>query len=172
MEIDSGAAASSSATTAAAGFAAANKLDMPLDQLISANRQARRRQRRPTGGRQPGGQQQQQQQQKPYQRRPVAANAKKSGVVAKALTPAPDVGSKIIVSNLHFGVTESDLRVRFPLLLLLLVPQSTVTITCTTTTTTAATVLDYPIHLFDYYMHSLYYIPNSLCGLCGLTGFI
>lgn len=88
MEIDSGAAA-------------INKLDMPLDQLVSSNRQARRNRRggnRPAGGRGNG---------KPYQR-PGAAGRQQG----KQQQPtAADVGSKILVSNLHFGVTESDLRV-------------------------------------------------------------
>jgi hypothetical protein len=104
MEIDSGAAAAANANTA-------NKLDLPLDQLITANRQAKRRQRKPTGGAKP---QQQQQRSGPYQRRASGGIQSASRQNAPKATSVPDVGSKIIVSNLHFNVTESDLRVSFP----------------------------------------------------------
>src|SRR5689334_21647811 len=84
-------------------------IDRPLDDIIMESRPARRGGRRRRGGRPPGTE--------PYN---IAANA---GRVQKSATNGRSVasravsvgaqpgGSKIVVSNLEYNVTESDLKV-------------------------------------------------------------
>lgn len=75
-------------------MADANKLDMSLDDLVTSNKKPRHRRRGGAGGpqRQRGG---------------AAPNA----VNRTNAAPALDPGAKLLVSNLHFNVTEDDLKV-------------------------------------------------------------
>jgi hypothetical protein len=81
---------------------AASKLDMPLDDLVTANKPQRRR--GPGGGRLP--------RRAPAPNEQLRRNRPMSGNRRLTQPLAADLGSKVLVSNLDFGVTESDLRVR------------------------------------------------------------